>query len=67
MKDAYLETIRAAGFEDVRIVDEAAFSLECMANDPTAQTIGSSFNLTPEELDDVANAVRSMKVVGNKP
>ena len=67
MKDAYLETIRAAGFEGVRIVDEAAFPLDCMANDPTAQMIGSSLSLTPEELDDVANAVRSIKVVGEKP
>jgi SAM-dependent methyltransferase len=67
MKDAYLETIRAAGFEGVRIVDEAAFPLDCMANDPTAQTIGSTLSLTAEELEDVANAVRSIKVVGEKP
>ena len=67
MKDAYLETISAAGFEGVRIVDEAAFPLDCMANDPTAQTIGSTLSLTPKELEDVANAVRSIKVVGEKP
>ena len=42
MKDAYLETIRAAGFEGVRIVDEAAFPFDWMANDLTAQIIGGS-------------------------
>jgi arsenite methyltransferase len=81
MKDAYLDTIRAAGFEGVEIVDEtalasgfegveivdgSALSLDCcIANDPSVQTIRS--NLTPEELDDVADAVRSLKVVGEKP
>ena len=50
MKDGYLETIRAAGFEGVEIVDETALaagfegveivdgsplSLDCFANDPT--------------------------------
>jgi SAM-dependent methyltransferase len=80
MKDAYLETIRTAGFEGVRIVDEAALttgfegveivdgsalSLDCCANDPSVQTVRSS--LTPDELEDVANAVRSIKVVGEKP
>ena len=82
MKDAYLETIRAAGFEGVEIVDESALtsgfegveivdesalSLDCMANDPTVQTIRNSLSLTPEELDEIAGAVRSIKVVGEKP
>lgn len=67
MKDAYIETIRTAGFEGVRIVDETSFPVDCMANDPTAQAIGSSLNMTPEELDDLADSVRSIKVAGNKP
>jgi len=67
MKDAYIETIRAARFEGVRIVEETAFPLDCMANDPTAQAIGSSLNLTSEELDHLSDAVRSIKVVGDKP
>ena len=82
MKEAYLETIRAAGFEKVKIVDEIALasgfegveivdgsplSVDCFANDPTVQTVRSSLGLTPEELDDVANAVRSIKVAGRKP
>jgi arsenite methyltransferase len=82
MKDDYLETIRDAGFEGVKIVDEtalasgfegveivdgSALSLDCFANDPTVQTVKGSLSLTPDELDDVANAVRSIKVVGEKP
>ena len=51
----------------MEIVDGSALSLDCFANDPTVQTARSSLNLTPEEFDDVAKAVRSIKVVGEKP
>jgi hypothetical protein len=51
----------------VEIVEGSALSLDCFANDPTVQTIRDSLSLTPDELDDVANAVRSIKVVGEKP
>jgi SAM-dependent methyltransferase len=67
MKDAYLEAIRAAGFENVRIVAESSFPLDCMANDPTAQAIGNTINLTPDELRDLADSVVSIKVAGKKP
>ncbi len=67
MKDAYLETIRAAGFEGVETVDEAALALDCFANDPIVQTARNNLSLTPEELDNVASAVVSIKVVGEKP
>jgi SAM-dependent methyltransferase len=67
VKDAYLETIRTAGFEDVRIVEESPFPLDCTANDPAAQVIGNTINLTPDELRDLADSVVSLKVVGKKP
>ncbi len=37
--DDYLQSIRDAGFAYVHVTDETSFSLECMANDPTAQAI----------------------------
>jgi len=67
MKEAYLETIRAAGFENVRIVEEFSFPLDCMANDPTTQAIGNTINVTPDELGDLADSVVSIKVAGKKP
>jgi len=66
-KDAYLQAINTAGFEGVDVVDETSLSLECVVNDPTVQTIEQNLNLTSEELRDVADAVRSIKVVGTKP
>ena len=66
MKDAYVATIRAAGFDDVRIVEESSFPLDYMASDPSAQAIRDSINLTPDELRDLADSVVSIKVAGKK-
>jgi arsenite methyltransferase len=67
MKDAYIATIRAAGFDDVRIVEESSFPLDYMASDPSAQAIRDSINLTLDELRDLADSVVSIKVAGKKP
>ncbi len=66
MKDAYIATIRAAGFDEVRIVEESSFPLDYMASDPSAQAIRDSINLTPDELRDLADSVVSIKVAGKK-
>jgi arsenite methyltransferase len=67
MKDAYLETIRAAGFEEVRVVGESSFPIDCLANNPTAQAIKNSLDLTADESRDLASSVVSIKVTGKKP
>ena len=67
MKDEYLETIREAGFGEVKIVDETVFPIECMANDPTAKAIIDKVNLSEDEIRDTANLVVSVKVQGIKP
>jgi len=64
IKDEYVEAIKDAGFQEVRIIDETSFPIECMANDPTAKAI--SENLTPEEIKEALNSVISIKVYGNK-
>jgi arsenite methyltransferase len=66
MKDAYVATIRAAGFDDVRIIEESSFPLDYMASDPSAQEIRDSINLPPDELRDLADSVVSIKVAGKK-
>jgi arsenite methyltransferase len=67
MRDEYLESMRAAGFEDVRIVEEAAFPIDLMLNDPTAKAIAEDLQMTTETLTDVSNSVVSVKVQGLKP
>ena len=67
LRDEYLSAIRAAGFQDVEILEESAFPLECMANDQTAQALLATTPLTREELEKLAATVRSIKVQGKKP
>jgi len=66
MKDEYIEAIREAGFNEVKIIDETVFPIECMANDPTAKAIINKLNITTEDIRDIENSVVSIKVQGIK-
>ncbi|MBM4444823.1 MAG: arsenite methyltransferase [Chloroflexi bacterium] len=67
LRDEYLALIRAAGFEDVGIVDEASFPVDLMANDPSAAAVLGDQQTTAESLADIAGSVVSVKVQGRKP
>ena len=66
MKDEYIGAIEAAGFQQVRIVDETFFPIECMANDLTAKAIIENLKIPPEKVKEVASLVLSIKVYGVK-
>jgi SAM-dependent methyltransferase len=67
MKDKYLQMIRDAGFQEVKVVEENYFQVENMANDPTAQAIVKTSEIPLERIKKVANAVASVRVSGVKP
>jgi SAM-dependent methyltransferase len=67
LKDEYIRTIKEAGFQDVRIVDQASFSLEGLANDPTGRAILEKLNIQPEKAQKIVSPVVSIKVEGIKP
>ncbi len=67
LRDDYIETIEKAGFGEVKIEDEASFSLECMINDPTAKAIIEDSGVSLEEVDKIADSVISIKIVAIKP
>jgi SAM-dependent methyltransferase len=67
MRDEYIGAIKAAGFHDVRIVDETSFPIECMANDPTAKAVIENLKIPPQKVEEVASSVISIKVYGIKP
>ena len=67
MKDEYLETIKEAGFREVKILDETVFPVECMANDPTVKVIIDKIGMSEETIKDAAESVVSIKVQGVKP
>jgi SAM-dependent methyltransferase len=67
MKDEYTGVIKDAGFRDVKIIDETAFPVECMINDPTAQAVMEDLKISPEEARGLAHSIVSIKVYGVKP
>jgi SAM-dependent methyltransferase len=67
VREEYLEAIGAAGFQDVRIIEESSFPVDDMANDPTVQRIVESSKLSREQLREVASSVRSAKIYAFKP
>jgi SAM-dependent methyltransferase len=67
MKDDYLNAIKAAGFREVKIIDETSFPIELMASDSTAKALIEEMKIPMEKLKDVARSVISIKVQGIKP
>ena len=66
-KDEYLATIKNAGFKEVKILGEAHFPAELMANDPTAKVMVKDLKVSPEVLNEIANSIASLKVYSIKP
>ena len=67
MRNEYIEAIKAAGFQEVRIIDETSFPIECIANEPTAKALMEVLRIQPEKVKEVATSVISIKVHGVKP
>lgn len=66
-KEEYLGMISEAGFEDLEVLEESVFPIDCMANDPTAQAVVGGLGLTEEELNRMLRAVKSAKIRAVKP
>jgi len=66
-KKEYLEAIQAAGFKETKVLGEAIFPTEFLANDPTAREVVKDLKLSPAKAKDLANSVVSLKVSAVKP
>jgi arsenite methyltransferase len=67
MKEEYLGSIRAAGFQEVTILEETPFPIDYMANDPTAKAVLGGLQLPFEKANEIEGSVSSIKVYGVKP
>lgn len=67
MRDTYLNAIKSGGFSEVTVVDETAFPLDCITNDPTGQAILQSIKGSADEIKKVEDSISSIKVIGIKP
>jgi len=64
MKNEYLALLKAAGFQEVSIIEETHFPAETIVAEAAAGGVGSSKTFIAEEI---ANSIVSIKVCGVKP
>ncbi|GAI63617.1 unnamed protein product, partial [marine sediment metagenome] len=67
MRDEYLESLKEAGFQEVRIIDETSFPYESLGSDPAAKATIENLNISPEEVKEAVSSVISINIYGIKP
>jgi SAM-dependent methyltransferase len=67
MKDVYLDAIKSAGFDEVAVIEESAFSLDFFVSNSTDQSTDQSPGMSAEEVNEFADSVSSIKVRAIKP
>jgi len=67
LKGDYLSDIKKAGFKNIKVNEETAFSIDGLLNDPMTQTIMKELNISGEYLTELAKSVVSIKVSAVKP
>lgn len=67
LKDDYLGKITAAGFQSLEVVDETVFPIELLISDADAPVINSLQRKSRNEIQKLAQAIRSVKVAAIKP
>lgn len=61
-KSDYLEAIRAAGFAEVKVLDETVFPTGDLVNDPTVKAVIEDAHITPTQIEKAASSIVSVKV-----
>lgn len=61
-KDEYISAVKEAGFKEVKIIDEAIFPVDFMANDPTVKGLMDKHSLSQKDLEDLTNSISSIKL-----
>jgi len=65
-KKDYLEFIKSAGFNDIKIVGETYYPVEAMANDATAKVVKNNPIVSQNDLKEIEHSVASIKVSAQK-
>ena len=67
LMEDYFAAIEAAGFTEVKVIQEASLGMDLIENDPTAREIAAELNLDEAQARATADAVRSVRVSAVKP
>ncbi len=62
MQDEYVEAIKAAGFKQVRIIDEASLATDYTPKEPIVQALVNDSGITRADLKKLGSSIRSIKV-----
>jgi arsenite methyltransferase len=67
MQDEYVEAIKAAGFKQVRIIDETSLATDYTPEDPIVQALVNDSGISRADLKKLGSSIRSIKVHAVKP
>ena len=67
LKDDYLEAVREAGFWQVEVLEETSYTLELEGDEPALKDLTEGLNVSPQELEEAAASLRSIRVRAVKP
>jgi ubiquinone/menaquinone biosynthesis C-methylase UbiE len=62
IKNKYLELIRKAGFQEVKVIEEKTYPIEYIISESTLKEAIKMANMTEDEVKEAANIVVSIKV-----
>jgi arsenite methyltransferase len=65
--DDYIGSIKKAGFNNVKIINETHFPVDSWSNDPLIKAVGKESGLSKDVLKDSAASIVSAKVYAQKP
>jgi arsenite methyltransferase len=66
IKDKYLEVMRKAGFEEVKILQEKVYPIDCIISESEAKDAINQLGLTQKQVEEVANSIVSISVSASK-
>ena len=66
LKEDYLAQITSVGFKNVTVIEQNAFGSIMKSTDPLAKSLVEKFNLSSEQLIDIAESVVTIKIRAEK-
>jgi ubiquinone/menaquinone biosynthesis C-methylase UbiE len=66
MKDKYVQMIKTAGFQSVKILDEKSFPVDFIADSSEVKSIINKLKISKTKIKNAMNSVASIKVLGIK-
>jgi ubiquinone/menaquinone biosynthesis C-methylase UbiE len=61
-KEEYLQHIKSAGFQDIKVMSQTNYPIEAMANGATAKAVMNDLSFKNVDSKDITDAVVSVKI-----